>query len=162
MQEICQALDKLYDGRQLQNASMDAFHSLLRRLCGMDSSVGEWKPTSLPLSHPVPELSFYGKRYCFSGTFDYGTRNRCEQAVKKRGATAGNIAKCTDFLVIGNHATNTWRHSSYGTKIEKAVAWQGEGSPVEIVSEDHWVEALSLFRGERPGAWKVLWSARAG
>lgn len=111
----------------------------LQRFAGGDFELGELqKSTSLPLDEPPPEVTFFDMRFCFTGTFAYGSRKECEAVVKSLGATTGGIAQKTDFLVIGAYATDSWAHSSFGRKIEKALEFREYGSRVRIVSELHW------------------------
>lgn len=98
--------------------------------------------SSLPISQPEPPLQFDGRRFCFTGTFAFGTRSDCEAAVELLGATSGDLTKATDFLVIGIYATDSWAHSSYGRKIEKAVEMRAKGHRIAIVGEHHWSSYL--------------------
>lgn len=108
-----------------------------------DADLGEaQKATTLPLCQPAPLLTFDGKHYCFTGTFSYGQRRHCEQAVAERGAIGGSLTKKTDVLVVGAYATESWKHSSFGNKILKAAEMRAEGLPISIVSEQHWVAHL--------------------
>lgn len=108
-----------------------------------DFELGEvLKATTLPLCDPAPLLRFDGRRYCFTGTFNYGGRRECEDAIVTRGGSAGSLTQKTDVLVIGVYATESWRHSSFGTKIVKAVDWRESGLPIAIVSENHWAQHL--------------------
>lgn len=116
---------------------------MLMRFTGNDFELGEvLKPTDLPITQPLPVIDFPGKRFCFTGTFTFGKRVDCESAVVERGGTSGTLTRQTDFLVIGAYATPAWRHSSYGTKIEKAAAMAGAGHPIAIVNESHWRASL--------------------
>jgi NAD-dependent DNA ligase len=113
---------------------LDTLNSFSNR----DFELGEvLKSTSLPLCNPAPVLTFTGYRYCFTGTFNFGGRKDCELAVGVRGGTAGSLTQKTNFLVIGMYATESWKHSSFGTKILKAVDMREDGVPLAIVSEDH-------------------------
>jgi NAD-dependent DNA ligase len=96
------------------------------------------KATSLPLDQRAPALVFAGIRYCFTGTFMFGKRQECEAAVEVRGASAGSLTQRTNVLVIGAYATESWKHSSFGTKILRAVDWRDRGISIAIVSEEHW------------------------
>ncbi|HEV2515153.1 MAG TPA: HTH domain-containing protein [Devosia sp.] len=108
-------------------------------------------PTSMPLDYPPPVLEFVGKRYCLTGVFRYGTRRECDQATRRLGAQTGPIAACTDFLVIGSEVSESWLHSSFGTKIQSAVRWREQGaSQVKIVSEDHWRSCIDKGAREQP------------
>jgi NAD-dependent DNA ligase len=101
------------------------------------------KPTTLPLCDPPPEVSFAGMRFCFTGTFNLGRRQDCERAAEERGGFAGSLTQDTDYLVIGAYVTDSWRHSSFGNKIVKAVEMRDEKSvPISIVSEQHWASYL--------------------
>jgi len=116
----------------------------LDRFTKRDIELGEvLKSTTLPLCDPTPVLEFGGRRYCFTGTFNYGTRKVCEDAVIARGALAGSLTQKTGVLVIGIYATESWKHSSFGNKILQACEWRDFGLPISIVSEEHWVKALA-------------------
>lgn len=115
----------------------------LNRFSNRDFELGEvLKATTLPLCDPAPPLAFAGRRYCFTGTFNYGQRKHCEEAVTQRGGSVGGITKQTNVLVIGIYATESWKHSSYGNKIAKACELRDEGLPISIVAEPHWVDHL--------------------
>lgn len=98
----------------------------------------ELMPSDLPLCKPAPEIDFVGRRYAFTGTFMYGKRKVCEEAVLALGASVGGIAQSTNVLVIGAYCTPSWKHSSFGNKIMNAVEWRSSGLPIRIVSEHHW------------------------
>lgn len=98
--------------------------------------------TAIPFSSPLPVLSFDGRRYCFTGTFNFGKRDVCEIAVAELGAVAGSLTKNTDILVVGHYATESWLHSSYGLKIIKAKGMQDKGHHIAIVPELHWSQHL--------------------
>lgn len=98
--------------------------------------------TALPFADPLPTLEFDGRRYCFTGTFNYGTRDVCEAIVAERGGAAGSLTKNTDILVVGHYATDSWLHSPYGLKIIKARGMQDKGHHISIVPEVHWASHL--------------------
>lgn len=113
---------------------------LLVQLTGNDFEIGEvLKATSLPITEPAPNLDFEGRTFCFTGTFGYGKRAQCEAAVQQYGAICSSqITRSTHYLVIGQYATAAWQHSSFGRKIEQALALQAQGVPIAIVAEHHW------------------------
>ena len=116
-----------------------ALFDTLNHFVHRDFELGEsLKSTSLPLNVPEPDLLFPGYRYCFTGTFTFGQRKQCEQAVSERGGMAGSLTQKTQFLVVGTYATESWKHSSYGNKISEACDWRDRGIPIAIVSEAHW------------------------
>jgi NAD-dependent DNA ligase len=66
----------------------------------------------------------------------------CKRAVENAGGFEVSLKKATDYLVIGNYATDSWIHSSYGRKIEKAMEMKQKGHHIKIISESHWVDFL--------------------
>ena len=115
----------------------------LRQFAGGEIELGEiLKPTSLPLCDPAPSLKFQGANYCFTGTFSFGQRKHCEQAITERGGLAGSLNRKTNVLVIGAYVTGSWKHSTFGDKIARAVEWRAGGHPISIVSETHWTQHL--------------------
>jgi NAD-dependent DNA ligase len=115
----------------------------LNHLSNRDFELGEvLKSTTLPLDSPAPDLLFSKKRYCFTGTFNFGCRKDCEKAVIELGADVGSLTQKTNILVVGTYATESWKHSSFGNKIMKACEWRDEGLPISIVAERHWANYL--------------------
>ncbi|MRF39256.1 NAD-dependent DNA ligase [Escherichia coli] len=99
-------------------------------------------PTSLPLDNPEPTLEWTGRMFLFTGTMAYGPRKVCEALVVERGGSiAAGVSKKTHYLVIGSIGNEQWLHSSYGTKIKKAVEIREAGANIAIVSEAHWQRA---------------------
>jgi NAD-dependent DNA ligase len=97
----------------------------------------------LPLDDPAPHVAFLGMSFVATGQFMYGSRDRVHGCISERGGTpVDNVTKKTHFLVIGALASRDWAHASYGRKIEKAVKYRDEGSPLKIVCEEHWVDFL--------------------
>ncbi len=122
-----------------KNELLDTLNSLSAR----DFELGEsLKATTLPLCNPQPDLTFPGKRYTFTGTFNFGKRKTCEKAVIDLGAETGAVTMKTNFLVIGTYVTDSWKHSSFGNKILKACDYRDKGVPISIVSEEHWIGYL--------------------
>jgi NAD-dependent DNA ligase len=116
---------------------------LLASLCRNDFEIGEvLKATSLPLDSPPPVVRIQGAVFCFTGTFSFGSRAECENAVAERGGNCGSLTRKTQYLVIGEYATDSWAHSSFGRKIENAVELRAQGLPLAIISEQHWRKAL--------------------
>lgn len=117
------------------------------KLTGGSPSNGKLAPTSLPLTNPLPPLEFQGRKFCLTGTFNSGTRAKCEQVIHALGGlTNRTMVQCVDYLVIGATATDSWLHSSYGRKIQDAVHWRDRKlSEVAIVPESHWVAAVKAL-----------------
>lgn len=128
----------LSDGDFSQDERIELLE-LLQGLTGGRIEQGELlKSSDLPLCRPKPTLQFQGIRYCFTGAFAFGERRRCEEAVHKLGGETGSLTRHTRVLVIGAYATQSWKHSSMGNKILKAVEMREKGLPIAIVDENHW------------------------
>lgn len=99
--------------------------------------------SSLPLNDPAPDLDWLNRVFLFTGIMAYGPRKDCESLVVERGGVIGNsVSKKIHFLVVGSVGNDQWLHSSYGTKIKKAVELRNSGVPIAIISEKHWTQVL--------------------
>lgn len=132
----------LSDGIFGEDEAKELFETL-RKFTGGDFELGEvLKACELPLDQPPPAISCLRKDFCFTGTFAFGSRKDCERAVQNLGGRCGPLTQNTDFLVVGIYATGSWKHSSYGLKILRAVEMKQKGIPIAIVSETHWVDTV--------------------
>lgn len=129
--------------------SADDRHHLYELFCdavgggGVNDSTSQIFATRLPFDEPAPELSFVNRTYVFTGTFVFGTRKECEDAVVARGGhVAPRVTREPSIVVIGTLSTDAWAHSSYGRKIEAAVTYRDGGVPIQIVCEEHWTAAV--------------------
>lgn len=116
---------------------------------GLESDLSD-EPEPLPLcpDHEVSEIKVADHRFCFTGLFDYGSRQQCQDAIETRGGLFENkVDKGTNYLVVGASASPHWPHTTYGRKIEKAVKFRLEGYGLRIVSEDQWTQALESSTG---------------
>ena len=147
LRDLARRIDEiLADGRADPEECGDLL-SLLKGLCSPSSDGELMKSASLPLTVPAPQLAFPGRRYCFTGTFHFGQRKACEGAVAELGASAGSLTQKTDYLVVGVYATESWKHSAFGTKILRAAEWRDKGISIAIVGEEHWAAELAKQRG---------------
>jgi NAD-dependent DNA ligase len=87
-------------------------------------------------------VSIASKTFCFTGQFLFGTRKSCETAVATRGGAMSSVKRSLDYLVVGDLSSKDWKFSSFGNKIQEAVALRDQGLPLKIVSESQWVSAL--------------------
>ena len=134
--------DILYDGVADTEECKDLL-AALAELSNGDFELGEaLKSTILPLCSPPPILVITDQHFCFTGTFSFGRRQACEEAVIERGGTCGSLTRKTDILVIGVYATDSWLHSAFGHKIMKACDMRDSGVPISIVSEEHWTDFI--------------------
>ncbi|CRM86955.1 DNA polymerase III subunit epsilon [Pseudomonas sp. 22 E 5] len=136
--------DMLSDGVLDEDESVELLE-ILHQFAGLP--VGAPQRTanvsSLPLNDPVPELDWLDRVFLFTGVMAYGPRKDCELLVTERGGVIGNsVSKKVHFLVVGSIGNEQWLHSSYGTKIKKAVELRNSGVPIAIISETHWQQVL--------------------
>ena len=103
--------------------------------------------TDSPFDKPAPDVTFKGKRFLFTGEFDFGSRSQCSKAVVSLGGLVANqklASRSIDYLVVGNKGNESWASKTYGNKIESAVLCRKEHGKPAIVTEDHWLKALKL------------------
>ena len=127
----------LADGRLDQDEERDLL-SLLIQFAQPERDDG-LVPAALPINQPAPDIIIPARSFCFTGVFDFGSRQDCHQAIEARGGLcATSITKKLHYLVIGNVGSELWKHTNFGTKIIKAVELRANGALVVIVSESHW------------------------
>lgn len=140
--------DMLADGELDPEESVELL-GMLRSFTGLNVSKPKpsdnafTAPNDLPLCRPAPELEWSGRLFVFTGVMAYGPRKDCEALVLERNGQIGaSINKKIHYLVVGSIGNDQWLHSTYGTKIKKAVELRETGSPLAIISEEHWQKAL--------------------
>ncbi len=90
-----------------------------------------------------PLIRFPGARFCVTGDFVYGPRERVHATIEERGGVIiNNINKKLNYLVVGLRGSEEWKHGSFGTKIEKAMEYKRSGVALVIAREDDWAAAL--------------------
>jgi len=96
-------------------------------------------PTTLPLDDPPTGIVFQDAAFCITGKFSFGERRHVEEAISARGGCLhDHVTPTTAFLVVGSFTSTGWRHLSFGSKIEEAVAQRAAGSGIKIIAEVHW------------------------
>ena len=99
--------------------------------------------STLPLNTPAPNIEFFGKTFCLTGSFTIGTRTQCEAIIKSLGGESlKNVSNSVDYLVVGIIGSDAWVHSAYGRKIEKAVEIREKKKSIAIISEEHFIKFL--------------------
>ena len=90
------------------------------------------------------DVAFLGSSFCLTGEFIFAPRKKCEEAIELRGGVVSkSVTKKLSYVVIGSLGSQEWKHGSFGTKVEQAVALKRGGAPLRIIHEDHWTNALS-------------------
>ncbi|HEX6038132.1 hypothetical protein [Longimicrobium sp.] len=145
--EIAARLGRIFADGIVSAEEREDLTSLLQAVSGAAPEIpaGTGRSSRLPLNDPVPDLAFVGRTFVFTGQFVYGTRNACEAEVVQRGGhCSSSVSAKVDFVVIGELCSPNWLHTTYGTKIQKAVDYRDDRRlPIAIVPEDAWVAALA-------------------
>lgn len=106
-----------------------------------------------PFDTPPPLVEFKNKNFSFTGMLLYGSRKKCVQEVESRGGTFHKLPifydysdkTKTDYLVVGLLGGLTGSPPVFGrvgNKLRAALELKEEGSPIAIISEEHWVKHL--------------------
>ncbi len=94
-----------------------------------------------PYDTPQPPITFESRVFLFTGEFEFGTRERCEQAVRDRGGVIPKnkeVSHVIDYLVVGVKGSARWKHETYGAKIEAAVVERHLHRKPAIIREEYW------------------------
>ena len=139
-------VDEMMEDGVLDQEESAELLSILQKITGEPSAVGELaKTTSLPIDEPAPNIIFENNLFLFTGTCVYGTRKDCQRVIEDLGGiNAKGVTKTLNYLVLGTYVTDSWIHESYGRKIEKAMKYRDEGTPITIVTEEHWANEGNL------------------
>ncbi len=136
--------DTLADGL-ITPAERDHLVTVLQALCGSEFALdGSATPlvTDLPIDDQVT-VQLMNAGVCHTGEFLYGTRAAVERATLRAGGMpADTVTKRVEYLVVGTRVSPDWAHTTYGRKIQRAVALQDSGHAIEIISEQRWLKAL--------------------
>lgn len=118
--------------------------SFVTRIAASDSPRGNVEPDPVPLTVPAPPIVHYGRRFCFTGVFEFGSRCKCHGLVLALGGEPTQVVSPQlDYLVVGAIGSGFWRHASFGSKIMQAAQYRRDGSEIAIVSESYWLSRLS-------------------
>ena len=138
-------LERIFQDGRVDEDERSELSAILKSIVGGDAGIllGEDVPTELPLDRPAPSFQWKESVFVFTGKFAFGTRKDCEGRVSRLGALCESaISRRTNYLVIGTFGSRDWVHTSFGRKIEKAVAYRTAGTSLAIVGEDHWAASL--------------------
>lgn len=141
-------VDEMLQDNVLDQDEAKELHDVLTALSGGISEFGEFsKSASFPLDEPPPPVAFENNSFLFTGTCMFGKRAECHEAVIERGGKVQtSVTRNLDYLVIGYYVTPSWKHQSFGGKIEKAMQYRDVGkSGLAIVSEEYWTKEAKLI-----------------
>lgn len=91
-----------------------------------------------------PTVIFKQNEFVFTGSFMFGTRVACAEAVQKRGATVKEyVTHDTNYLVVGARSSPDWIAENFGRKIQKAADMVESGEfEISIIREVDWSMSL--------------------
>jgi len=138
-------LERAFADGRIDDDERTDLGELLADLVGGKAGVvgGDDSATELPLDRPAPTIAWEGSVFVLTGRFAFGPRRDCERQVLNRGGECDpNITRRTNYVVIGTFGSRDWAHTSFGRKIEKAVAYRQSGLPLSLLCEDHWARSL--------------------
>ena len=138
--------DMLQDGLLEEDESAELLETLTH-FVGESGELGDdTESTVMPLCDPPPKVLLDMNIFCFSGTFEYGSRADCEDALRAVSAIrAKDINTKVDYLVVGKYTNQEWSNSVYGRKIEKAMEYREKYGIPKIISEEHWLKAMQSY-----------------
>lgn len=112
----------------------------LENFTGEKSEPGELAKTATsPICVPPPIVEFVDKLFLFTGKFSYGSRSECKTLIESLGGRSlTSVTQKLNYLVLGEYATESWKHENFGQKIEKAMEYRKAGLPIAIITEEHW------------------------
>ena len=102
--------------------------------------------TTLPLSDPMPEITYKNKAFVITGTLLKYKRSEAKEVIENLGGkVVGAPSSLTDYLIIAQLGSKDWMHSTHGRKIEKAVKLRDEdNAKIAIISEKHWLDSFNI------------------
>ncbi len=86
------------------------------------------------------EIMFEDRNFVFTGALKFGTRKKAQQAVTDLGGVCvPSLPTRTDYLIVGDLGSESWRHSRFGRKIEKAINFKEDGFDIKIIQEKDFI-----------------------
>lgn len=92
-----------------------------------------------PIFDNPPNFGFQNRAFLFTGKFEYGSRKKCQDTVKSKGAVSeANMTRKVDILVVANEATR----SAPSRKIKALYELRAKGHPAILLNESQWIQSL--------------------
>lgn len=137
--------EALQDGVITDDERAHLLDTLQRLVGGTLEELDEAAHVSQLMFDAEPNVLFEGRAFCLTGDFVFAPRATCAAAIERRGGrVASGVSHKLHYLVVGGLGSSEWKHGSFGTKVEKAMALRREGAQLKVVHEDAWAQALSL------------------
>jgi tetratricopeptide (TPR) repeat protein len=105
---------------------------------------------STAADHPV----LLGERVAFTGTLASMTHRQAADLVVQHGGQATqHVGQQTTLLVIGEEGWPLEADGQPSVKLQQAQHWQERGSPLRVLSESEWLQAIGMTAPERQKQW---------
>lgn len=144
--QVAERLERFLADGKLSSYQSKTLLILLSNLVGGTYLETGATTTCLPSNlqkHFADTVNFEGRSFCFTGTFFYGKRTRCEtDTLNKGGHISKSVKSSLDYLVVGSIGSPFWITSHFGTKIKKVMETKSK-KPTFLVGEDVWLQHLS-------------------
>ena len=142
---VWERLERIFRDGRVDDEEREDLGELLRQVVGGDAgTIGTAAATTeLPVDRPAPPVIWERQLFVFTGKMACGTRGRCQERVLGRGGVCeSDVTRRTNYLVLGSLGSRDWKHTSFGLKIEAAVALRSAGHKLAIIGEEHWAMEL--------------------
>lgn len=126
-----------------QKDLLEFFRGFVDQNISVDTPSAKIKPLT-GICAVAPQIVFEDHRFCFTGESSRATREEMKIMALDRGAKViTDVSHRLNYLVVGADGNPCWAYSCYGRKIEKAMQLRQEGSPILIVHETDYFDALA-------------------
>ena len=83
---------------------------------------------------------------CVTGDFAYGSRDKVFALIEKLGGINDkNVKKCTQYVVVGEKGSDSWKTGNYGGKILKAMELNDKGCNIHIIEEKDFFASIKTL-----------------
>lgn len=143
--ELYRRLNEVLADGVIDKDEKEDLTAMLTAMSGDFLSTGDTGPGVMTLGVDInPSIELIDKVYCFTGTFAFGTRKKCQSVCEDRGGVfSRSLTKKVNYLVMGTIATPDWMYGSYGRKLEKALFYrERDDQDIQIITERDWLSAV--------------------
>ncbi len=91
----------------------------------------------------APQITFDGRRFCFTGESSRYPREEMKIMVLERGGLVlAAVSPRLNYLVVGAQGNPCWAYACYGRKIEQVMQLRQRGNKIVIVHENDFFDAI--------------------
>lgn len=142
---ISERVTAILTAGKIEDAARNELLAFLTRFSGNsfnETGAAQPEAPSVPFDEGA-SIEFPGRSFCLTGKFTLGSRSECEKMIKKMGGFAvSTVSSSLHYLVVGGGCSPDWINSTYGRKIEAAMARKSCYGQPSIVTEAALLKAL--------------------